>query len=216
MSVIISDKLLCNEVILKLRSAINLFIIDHGWIRAIINNNFYIINEGVYRSGQPSPKLLEHYIVKHKIKNIINLRYSDMSDQDIYLMQKDICYKLNTNMINIPISARRLPEKDKLKLILDIIKKIQKPFLVHCKTGADRTGFFMALYIFYTTNDIELAKKQLSLKYLHVRYSSTGILDYFFNLLKKLELNNTDLEDWIDKKYDPQLITSNYKLNIKA
>ena len=27
------------------------------------------------------------------------------------------------------------------------------------------------------------------------------------------ELNNTDLEDWIDKKYDPQLITSNYKLN---
>ena len=212
MSVIISDKLLFNEVILKLRSAINLFIIDHGWIRAIINNNFYIINEGVYRSGQPSPKLLEHYIVKHKIKNIINLRYSDMSDQDIYLMQKDICYKLNTNMINIPISARRLPEKDKLKLILDIIKQIQKPFLVHCKTGADRTGFFMALYIFYTTNDIELAKKQLSLKYLHVRYSSTGILDYFFNLLKKLELNNTDLEDWIDKKYDPQLITSKYKL----
>jgi len=212
LSVIISDKLLFNEVILKLRSAINLFIIDHGWIRAIINNNFYIINEGVYRSGQPSPKLLEHYIVKHKIKNIINLRYSDMSDQDIYLMQKDICYKLNTNMINIPISARRLPEKDKLKLILDIIKQIQKPFLVHCKTGADRTGFFMALYIFYTTNDIELAKKQLSLKYLHVRYSSTGILDYFFNLLKKLELNNTDLEDWIDKKYDPQLITSKYKL----
>lgn len=212
MSVIISDKLLFNEVILKLRSAINLFIIDHGWIRAIINNNFFIINEGVYRSGQPSPKLLEHYIVKHKIKNIINLRYSDTSDQDIYLMQKNICYKLNTNMINIPISARRLPEKDKLKLILDIIKQIQKPFLVHCKTGADRTGFFMALYIFYTTNDIELAKKQLSLKYLHVRYSSTGILDYFFDLLKKLELNNTDLEDWIDKKYDPQLITSKYKL----
>ena len=212
MSVIISDKLLFNEVILKLRSAINLFIIDHGWIRAIINNNFFIINEGVYRSGQPSPKLLEHYIVKHKIKNIINLRYSDTSDQDIYLMQKNICYKLNTNMINIPISARRLPEKDKLKLILDVIKQIQKPFLVHCKTGADRTGFFMALYIFYTTNDIELAKKQLSLKYLHVRYSSTGILDYFFDLLKKLELNNTDLEDWIDKKYDPQLITSKYKL----
>jgi len=212
LSVIISDKLLFNEVILKLRSAINLFIIDHGWIRAIINNNFFIINEGVYRSGQPSPKLLEHYIVKHKIKNIINLRYSDTSDQDIYLMQKNICYKLNTNMINIPISARRLPEKDKLKLILDIIKQIQKPFLVHCKTGADRTGFFMALYIFYTTNDIELAKKQLSLKYLHVRYSSTGILDYFFDLLKKLELNNTDLEDWIDKKYDPQLITSKYKL----
>ena len=212
MSVIISDKSQSNEVILKLRSAINLFIIDHGWIRAIINNNFFIINEGVYRSGQPSPKLLEHYIVKHKIKNIINLRYSDTSDQDIYLMQKNICYKLNTNMINIPISARRLPEKDKLKLILDIIKQIQKPFLVHCKTGADRTGFFMALYIFYTTNDIELAKKQLSLKYLHVRYSSTGILDYFFDLLKKLELNNTDLEDWIDKKYDPQLITSKYKL----
>jgi len=216
LSVIISDKSQSNEVILKLRSAINLFIIDHGWIRAIINNNFYSINEGVYRSGQPSPKLLEHYIIKHKIKNIINLRYSDTSDQDIYLMQKNLCHKHNTNMISIPISARRLPEKNKLKLILDTIKKIQKPFLVHCKTGADRTGFFMALYTFYNTNDIELAKKQLSLKYLHISYSSTGILDYFFNLIENLELKNTELEDWIDKKYDPQLITSNYKLNIKA
>lgn len=212
MSVIISDKLQSNEVILKLRSAINLFIIDHGWIRAIINNNFYSINEGVYRSGQPSPKLFEQYIIKHNIKSIINLRYSDTSDQDIYLMQKNLCHKHNINMINIPISARRLPEKNKLKLILDTIKKIQKPFLVHCKTGADRTGFFMALYTFYNTNDIELAKKQLSLKYLHIRYSSTGILDYFFNLIKNLELNNTELEDWIEKKYDPQLITSNYKL----
>ncbi len=212
MSVIISNKLQSNEVILKLRSAINLFIIDHGWIRAIINNNFYSINEGVYRSGQPSPKLFEQYIIKHNIKSIINLRYSDTSDQDIYLMQKNLCHKHNINMINIPISARRLPEKNKLKLILDTIKKIQKPFLVHCKTGADRTGFFMALYTFYNTNDIELAKKQLSLKYLHIRYSSTGILDYFFNLIKNLELNNTELEDWIEKKYDPQLITSNYKL----
>ncbi len=211
MSVIISDKLQSNEVILKLRSAINLFIIDHGWIRAIINNNFYSINEGVYRSGQPSPKLFEQYIIKHNIKSIINLRYSDTSDQDIYLMQKNLCHKHNINMISIPISARRLPEKNKLKLILDTIKKIQKPFLVHCKTGADRTGFFMALYTFYNTNDIELAKKQLSLKYLHIRYSSTGILDYFFNLIKNLELNNTELEDWIEKKYDPQLITSNYK-----
>lgn len=197
---------------MKLRSAINLFIIDHGWIRAIINNNFYSIIEGVYRSGQPSPKLLEQYIKKYEIKNIINLRYSDTSGQDIYLMQKNICNKYNTNMICIPVSARRLPEKNKLKLILETIKKIQKPFLVHCKTGADRTGFFMALYTFYTTNDIELAQKQLSLKYLHIRYSSTGILDYFFNLIKNLELNNTDLEDWIDKKYDPQSITSNYKL----
>jgi len=161
LSVIISDKSQSNEVILKLRSAINLFIIDHGWIRAIINNNFYSINEGVYRSGQPSPKLLENYIIKHKIKNIINLRYSDTSDQDIYLMQKNLCHKHNTN-------------------------------------------------------DIELAKKQLSLKYLHISYSSTGILDYFFNLIENLELKNTELEDWIDKKYDPQLITSNYKLNIKA
>jgi protein tyrosine phosphatase (PTP) superfamily phosphohydrolase (DUF442 family) len=212
LSVIISDKSQSNEVILKLRSAINLFIIDHGWIRAIINNNFYSINEGVYRSGQPSPKLFEQYIIKHNIKSIINLRYSDTSDQDIYLMQKNLCHKHNINMISIPISARRLPEKNKLKLILDTIKKIKKPFLVHCKTGADRTGFFMALYTFYNTNDIELAKKQLSLKYLHIRYSSTGILDYFFNLIKNLELNNTELEDWIEKKYDPQLITSNYKL----
>lgn len=210
MSVIISNKFEHYGVVLKLKSVINLFIIDHGWIRALINNNFYLINEGVYRSGQPSPRLLNNYIEKYKIKNIINLRYSDSSEKDIYLMQKNICDKHNIKMINVPISARRLPEKSKLKLLIESIKQIQKPFLVHCKTGADRTGFFMALYIFYNTNDIELAKKQLSPKYLHIKYSSTGILDYFFNLIQNLKLNNTDLEEWINEKYDPKLITSNY------
>lgn len=187
-----------------------MFIIDDGWIRALLNNNFHRINDGAYRSGQPSPRLLKSYIVNYKIKTIVNLRKPIDSEGRIFLLQKKICNDYNLSMVNIPFSARKLPNREALKLMIGAIKEIELPFLVHCKTGADRTGFFMALYQFYKTNEISEAKKQLSLKYLHIKYSSTGILDYFFEKIDSLKLDNSNLEQWVEEKYNPDQIIKEY------
>jgi len=195
---------------LKLINYIDLFIIDDGWIRALLNNNFHRINDGAYRSGQPSPRLLKSYIVNYKIKTIVNLRKPIDSEGRIFLLQKKICNDYNLSMVNIPFSARKLPNREALKLMIGAIKEIELPFLVHCKTGADRTGFFMALYQFYKTNEISEAKKQLSLKYLHIKYSSTGILDYFFEKIDSLKLDNSNLEQWVEEKYNPDQIIKEY------
>lgn len=195
---------------MKLINYIDLFIIDDGWIRALLNNNFHRINDGAYRSGQPSPRLLKSYIVNYKIKTIVNLRKPIDSEGRIFLLQKKICNDYNLSMVNIPFSARKLPNREALKLMIGAIKEIELPFLVHCKTGADRTGFFMALYQFYKTNEISEAKKQLSLKYLHIKYSSTGILDYFFEKIDSLKLDNSNLEQWVEEKYNPDQIIKEY------
>ncbi len=195
---------------MKLIDYIDLFIIDHGWIRALLNNNFYRIDDGVYRSGQPSPRLLKSYVVNYKIKTIVNLRKPIDSEKSIFLLQKKICNSYNLSMVNIPFSARKLPNRETLKLMIEAIKEIELPFLVHCKTGADRTGFFMALYQFYKTNEILEAKKQLSLKYLHIKYSSTGVLDYFFEKIDNLNLDNSNLEQWVEENYNPDQISKEY------
>ena len=68
----------------------------------------------------------------------------------------------------------------------------------------------MALYQFYKTNEILEAKKQLSLKYLHIKYSSTGILDYFFEKIDNLNLDNSNLEQWVEENYNPDQISKEY------
>ena len=195
---------------MKLIDYIDLFIIDHGWVRSLINNNFHRIDDGVYRSGQPSPRLLKSYIVNYNIKTIVNLRKPIDSEKNIFLIQKKVCNNFNLSMVNIPFSARKLPNRETLKLMIGAVKEMELPFLVHCKTGADRTGFFMALYKFYKTNDILEAKKQLSLKYLHIKYSQTGILDYFFEKIDTLKLDNSSLEEWVEENYDSNQISKEY------
>ena len=63
-----------------------------------------------------------------------------------------------------------------------VFNNIKYPALIHCKSGADRAGIVGALYkILYCNEEPKIAKEQLSLKYLHVKWAKTGILDEFIN-----------------------------------
>ena len=58
--------------------------------------------------------------------------------------------------------------------------------LMHCKSGADRAGLMSVLYRFLHEGvPLKEAKKELSLKYGHIRQAHTGILDYFFETLPR-------------------------------
>ena len=61
--------------------------------------------------------------------------------------------------------------------------------MMHCKSGADRAGIASCLYLIYKQNMMFYATKQLSFKYLHIKYAKTGILDYLFETaIKKKKL----------------------------
>ena len=62
----------------------------------------------------------------------------------------------------------------------DLFNSIEKPALMHCKSGADRAGLMAALYVLiHCKKPVAEAMKQLSLRYLHVRQAKTGMLDSF-------------------------------------
>ncbi|MDX2361682.1 MAG: dual specificity protein phosphatase family protein [Crocinitomicaceae bacterium] len=110
----------------------------HATTRAysIYPKNFHEIDEGVYRSGQPTRE--EMLSLKDiGFNTIINLRMSVGNKRKIK----------GTRMVQIrvPMKAQSITFKD-MAITLRFIMHAQKPMLIHCLHGSDRAGCVVACY----------------------------------------------------------------------
>lgn len=98
--------------------------------------NFYKVSEEVYRSAQPDRKDMKK-IENMGIKTVLSLReYNDDKDEakDTKLILK-----------HVKMNAGKIKDKEIIEA-LKIIKNSDKPILVHCWHGSDRTGVVVAMY----------------------------------------------------------------------
>ena len=188
-------------------------LMDHAFLRVFWNNFHQICNE-VYRANQPSPSHLKSYKDKG-IKAVLNLR--GFTQQSYALFEEDSCKNLGLDLISVPLSGSSAPQSEKLLEIIDIMDKIPKPFVLHCKSGADRAGLVSAMYLIVQKKlPVFEAKKQLSFKYLHLDFTKTGILDYIFNVFsERLKVKNIDFVDWIKQEYNTDILNSSFKSRIE-
>ena len=82
-----------------------------------------------------------------------------------------------------------------------------------CKSGADRAGIMCALYmLIYKKEHPHIAKKQLSWKYLHVKWAKPGVLDSFVEeYSKQYKQNKMKFIDWVKEKYNSEKLESNFR-----
>ncbi|MEF9476232.1 MAG: tyrosine-protein phosphatase [Candidatus Mariimomonas ferrooxydans] len=142
-----------------------------------------------YRSAQLSGKDLKRVIKEKGIKTIINLR-GRWKGEEWYETEKNIARENDVKLYDIEISPHDLPDFDKLMSILNILLNGEKPLLIHCKMGVDRTGFVSALALLMgKTPQLSVVKEQFSFKYWVLPfYSYVG--PHFFE----------QYEDWMKKK----------------
>ena len=116
-------------------------------------------------------------------------------------------------MIDFPVTSRAAPNPETVLKAKELFEKVEYPILMHCKSGADRAGLMSALYLVLNKNiSVEKAKKQLSFKYLHIKYAKTGILDEFFEkYLKDNQLHKIKFLDWVQTKYNAEKLKSSFK-----
>ena len=180
---------------------LSLYIVDHGFVRAIYPN-MYSIDRQMYRSSQPSPKQLRILKKKYGIKTIVNLRGEN--GLSAYSLEKKACLNLNLELVNFRAYSRNPPESEEIKTLIKLFNKIKYPALMHCKSGSDRTGVVATLYrILYLKESVEDAfKKELHWKYGHIKSSHTGVLDYFFTqYLSENQDNPKTFLEWVEN-YD--------------
>ena len=183
-------------------------LMDHAFLRALWTN-LDLVAPGVWRANQPSPKRLKGYFQKLQLKSVLNLRGAP--DQGFYLFEAEVCRDLGLTLHDVALSARRPPTRDGLLMVLDLLAALQKPTLIHCKSGADRTGLVAALYLLTVEHrSLAEARRQLSLRYLHVKASATGILDHLLDVFAA-EANGRTFRDWVEQDYDPDRIWASFQ-----
>jgi len=192
-------------------SHIHFQLMDHGFLR-IIWTNFYQFAPGAYRSNQPSPRRIKKY-ADRGIRTIVNLRGSP--SQSHFLLEKEACKKFGVELINCSMWARSLTPKHFIIELFDVFDKIEKPFVVHCKSGADRASLAAAFYLIYSQGyTVSETRNQFSLKYLHLKFSRTGVLDFLMDVYEKEgEAKNISLRDWITSHYDAEALTDQFLIN---
>tara|TARA_B100000287_G_scaffold70070_1_gene61554 strand:+ start:3423 stop:4034 length:612 start_codon:yes stop_codon:yes gene_type:complete len=182
--------------------------IDHGLLRSLYDNEFEI-SKGIYRSNQPSPKKIEYWFRKG-VRTILNLRGE--SDQGSYYLEKEACETLGIKLINHQLGASTLKPKEVLLELCKILKTIKGPLLMHCKSGSDRAGLASVIYLMVVKKiNPSVAASQLSIKYLHLRWYITGVLDYMISeYINAFEQTGIEFEDWLENDYDRDQLLSTF------
>ena len=93
----------------------------------------------------------------------------------------------------------------------DLFANLNRPFLMHCKSGADRAGLVSALYMLISAGrPVREAMQQLAWKYGHVKAAKTGLLDAFFAAYIPYEDAGMPFFDWVDNIYDPHTLAASF------
>ncbi len=110
------------------------------------------------------------------------------------------------------IRSTLAPDRDTLLRAKDFFADLDYPAVAHCKSGADRAGFFAALYILVEGGSAAEALEQLSLRYGHNRYARTGILDAFVERYRdEAEARGIPFLEWVEHTYDPEALARDFK-----
>lgn len=118
---------------------------------AVFRNPLFYGNLGVvapglvYRAAQPGPELGE-WVKHHGVASILNLRGGSSRDPD-YANEERVTRTQGIAFYDFPMSATRRPSRRELLVLIDLFERCRYPLLVHCKSGADRTGLASAVYL---------------------------------------------------------------------
>ncbi|WP_159947738.1 tyrosine-protein phosphatase [Rhizobium sp. 18065] len=156
---------------------------------ALLRGNFHEILPGrYYRSAQLSGDTLGQYIDQYKIKTVINLRGEHVGTP-WYDSESAATASRGTTLVNFPMSALKELKADDVQRLLGILKTAQQPVLVHCASGADRTGLASVIFLQQVAGiDEETAEWQLSPIYGHIGLPFLGpyAMDTTWEALEKV------------------------------
>ena len=186
-------------------------IIVAGWFGYVFvgPNRHAVIPGHVYRCAQPSAGQIADQVRDKGIRTILNLR-GHCPGVDWYESQMRACAEAGINLEDVTMSAKCLPTRAEVIRIIDIFDRADRPILIHCKEGKDRTGLAAAMaLLLYTDASLATATRQLAFVYGHFPVGRTVAMDDFFDryegwLAKRKEPHSPDhFREWATNHYVP-------------
>lgn len=193
----------------RLRAWANMLLVDHGIFRLAYLNT-HRVTPRLWRSAQPAPHQIAGFARKG-VRTIVNLRGG--REHGSWPLQKEACERHGITLIDFVLRSRGAPERETILNAKSFFESLEEPVLVHCKSGADRAGFFSALYLLiHEKRPLAEAMRQLALRYGHFRFAKTGILDAFFEAYRREgDAKGIAFLDWVETIYDPERLEQEFK-----
>jgi protein tyrosine/serine phosphatase len=110
-----------------------------------------------------------------------------------------------------PFESRGAPHKDRLLRLIALYRSLPEPILIHCKSGADRTGLAAGVWHLLQGRGAAAALRELTLRHGHIAAARTGILDAFFAQFALAEARGADFETWLVEEYDEAALRASFK-----
>ncbi len=182
---------------------------DHGVLRTHFRNR-HDLGGGMFRENQPNPRRVAKW-AEEGIQTVINLR--GQSPKGFYLLEREACEANGLILYNFRMFSRDVHTPFKIRAAKELFESITYPAVLHCKSGADRAGIMSVLYRHFKMGDpIEVAVRELSARYGHIKSGKTGMLDFFFeDYLNYNARNPVAFMDWVETIYDPGDVKSRFK-----
>lgn len=194
------------------RAWLNMLLVDHGFLREVYVHR-HKIADGVWRSAQPAPRHFKRF-ADEGIRTILNLR-GGRTSCGAYALEREACEKFGLTLVNFPLRSRSPLDRETVLAALDVWDGLELPLLMHCKSGADRTGFMATIYLWQRAGvPLRQAMDQLSWRYGHIRQAKTGVIDFFFETYLAAEARTgIGFRDWVSTEYDPVRLKASFKEN---
>ncbi|GGF50769.1 hypothetical protein GCM10007301_07710 [Azorhizobium oxalatiphilum] len=134
-----------------------------------LTGNFHeVVPHELYRSAQLSPDALVRYGTEYGIRTVVNLRGANPG-KDWYDAEVATSQLIGMHHVDFRMSASHELSDAEAAALTELLRTAEKPVLVHCQAGADRSGLASALYVGAIAHQGRQASEgQLSLRYGHV------------------------------------------------
>ena len=161
---------------------IHFYYFDHGWIRALYDN-YCIVDQRLHRSSQPSYYTLKK-AQKLGVTQVISFR--NPGKISYQLLEERWVSELGLKLHSKQLSATEIATPETYVEIFDLIEKNDGKTLVHCKSGADRTGLFSGIYVTWSRSQTGLRSgDMLHWKFGHIGLGKKSINKVFLDVFKQ-------------------------------
>jgi protein tyrosine/serine phosphatase len=147
-------------------------------------DNFHtVVPDLIYRSGQLDASALECQTRRHHLRAVINLRGAN-PQAPWYEEERETAARLGLQHLDFPVDSVEPPSAGELADLLHLLDECDKPVLIHCQSGIDRSGLIAAIALLLLDDNGTPARAhgQLSLFYGHMPWRpSTARKETFLN-----------------------------------
>lgn len=193
----------------RLRAWLDSLFHDHAIFRLVWTNLTPVIAGKVWRCNHPTPSRVRALHKRLTLRYVINLRGHRQCGSDALV--RHTCQTLDLPYIDMAFESRNAPHRDRILRFYSIYQQLEGPILMHCKSGADRTGLASGLVILFEGGQTQDALKHLHWRFLHFKRSRTGVLDAFFLLYQQEAEGKIPFIEWVRHYYDEEALRTAFR-----